>query len=478
MHTLFKRFSLYLIIFFGLFLTNKVSAVNAYFIWEKTEITVPVFSNLEDYKDDYVVKLYVNGKLSNDYYVEAEVNCSTFSTVLTNKIGRYTVYYKAYSKQNYISSMAAIVFSVVDINAPTIKLNSDIIEVKYGSSLSDDWYKITDDTCLPTEINVAIDDSNVIYNTLGTYPATITATDLYGNSNKRDFKVKITDKNNPKIYILKPLEFAYGEDINISDYFMCKDDYYNDITHLMILSGLDIYKLGRQQVELSVTDYYNNKTEVIMEVLVLDKIPPTLILTEQEITLDIVDFNNFNQDFFALYIHYLDDNYSDITKIKLLIDTEELQEKIADFHVYFTAIDENNNIKKDVLLVKLREFVGPNIIGEDFIEILKGSEIDLASLVIVEDKYDLEAYQRLSIDQGDFDINNEGIYKIVYTCFNTSGIYTEKIIEIKVIDEANNQNTSSQRFESDIFMLGMIFLSVIIVIAFLAVRIFKKKKNN
>ena len=95
MRKLFKGCSVAIVLFLASVLCEKTYAANAYFVWEKTVIDVPVYSALEGFKDDYILKLYVNGVESDDFYVEYETNCSTFSTVLTNRIGRYTVFYKA-----------------------------------------------------------------------------------------------------------------------------------------------------------------------------------------------------------------------------------------------------------------------------------------------------------------------------------------------------------------------------------------------
>ena len=99
---LFKGFMFITILLFSFSIINQAKAANAYFVWEKVVIDVPLNSSLESYKDDYVVKLYVDGNESDDFYVTYETNCSTFTTVMTNKVGKYTVYYKAYSNKNYI----------------------------------------------------------------------------------------------------------------------------------------------------------------------------------------------------------------------------------------------------------------------------------------------------------------------------------------------------------------------------------------
>ena len=209
MRNLCKGLIFVILIAFLLF-CRKVNAANAYFVWEKTVIDVPLNAPLEEYKDDYVLKLYVDGKLSDDYYVEYQTNCSTFSTVLTHKIGRYTVYYKAYSKNNYISSEQAIIFNVVDMTPPSLELVSDPVIIDYGTTLKDiNFYKISDDTCAQKDIIINLNDQSVIYSNLGLYQANITATDLSGNMITKKFSVKIVDNIPPNIIIIKPLVFDY-----------------------------------------------------------------------------------------------------------------------------------------------------------------------------------------------------------------------------------------------------------------------------
>ena len=303
MFKVFKGLSIFIFLIISLSFAFKVEASNAYFIWEKTVVDIPINSDLESYKDDYKLKLYVNGKESNDYTVEYEVNASTFSTVLTNKIGRYTVYYRAYSKSNYLSSVQAIVFNVVDITPPKIDLKSEIVTIDYGYKLSDyDWFSVTDDTCDVSEIIIKVCEENIIYNTLGTFPSKIIAKDIYNNTSEKDFMVKIIDKISPEILILKPLIFSYGEQIKISDYILCKDNYNNDITNRLEINGLDLSNIGSQEITLNVTDYSGNVTQLILNVDIIDNLSPVLTLMEKEIILDIECYHQYTEDYFLKYI--------------------------------------------------------------------------------------------------------------------------------------------------------------------------------
>ena len=471
MPKLCKRFIFILILFLVFAFTKETMAANTYFLWEKTEIDVPVFSSLEEYKDDYVLKLYVNGKLSNDFYVEYETNCSTFSTVLTNKIGRYTVYYKAYSKNNNLSSEQAIIFNVIDITAPKIELESDVIYVNKGKNLSDyNFYSVSDDTTKSEDIKIEVDDNNVMYNVLGTYNASITAIDKYGNITKESFNVSVIDNAPPKITIIKPLVFSYLEDVNLEEYLKCVDNNDNDITKLVKVIGLDTSVLGRKEVTFSVLDYSNNLLEFKVMIDVLDDIPPVINLKTSEVVLDIVHFFDYDEEFFISYLYNYSDNYSLPENITMKVDIKELIENVEDFNVYFIVMDEFGNKSSKTLNVKLREFVGPVIEGEDSITINLGEEIDLYSLVSIIDPYDLDVKNRLTIDDGGFDNGVSGSYTIKYTCFNTSGIFTEKVIIISVLggDAEEDKNV--------IWIILGVFVAA--AVAGVGVYIFIRKRRN
>ena len=424
---------------------------------------------MEEYKDDYVLKLYVDGELSDDYYVEYQTNCSTFSTVLTNKIGRYTVYYKAYSKNNYISSEQAIIFNVIDITPPKVKLISDPVMVEFGSRLSDiNFYTLSDDTTLSSNISVTLNDKSVIYDNLGKYQATIQVADLYGNITTKNFSVKIVDNTPPNIIIINPLVFNYLEDVNWSEYVSCQDNYDNDITQLINVSNLDTSKLGKGEIIIEVCDYSNNKTSVTVEAIVVDKDGPILNLIKEDVTLDIIDFSQYDSDYFMEYIYNYSDNYSNKENIIIEVDTSSLCENVADFYVWISATDENNNKTIKNILVRLREFIGPLITGPDTIDIKIGEQLDLSNLVEVSDEYDDDAGSRLVIDDGGFDNLTAGVYKVKFTSFNTSGIYTEKIVTINVICEEKEDN---------LFPLILIGSGVMLIAAAVTIILVRRKRR-
>ena len=109
------------------------------------------------------------------------------------------------------------------------------------------------------------------------------------------------------------------------------------------VEGLDTSKVGKIELIVKVYDYYGNETKVIMEGIVVDKVPPIISLIKNEVTLDIEEFEAYNEDFFKEYIYSVSDNYSKKKDIDIKIDLTNLKPSISDFVVYYIATDENNN---------------------------------------------------------------------------------------------------------------------------------------
>ena len=470
MHKLFKGFAICLIIVFSCLFIEKTSANEAYFVWEKTVIDVPVYAKLDEYKDDYVVKLYVNGVASTEFEVEYEVNTSTFSTVSTNHVGKYTVYYKAYSKKYYLSSTVGIVFNVVDITPPKVMLKENILELEIGNEITDfSWMTATDDTCSSSQLSVKIDDSNVIYEAPGNYKCYLLVEDLYQNVTKKDFYIKIIDKTKPSLTVIKPLVFSYKENVDIKEFIECKDNSNIDISNLIEVSFIDTSSLGKVLFTVKVKDYSGNMIEVLLEGVVIDDAAPVLTLQTDEIVLDIQDYYLFDENYFKQFVLELKDNYS--IDLDLSVDVSNITQTVEDFIITFTVIDENKNKTQKQLLVKLRETIGPQIICDDVIYLKKNQEVNLMDLVSVYDEFDSKALERLMVEYDDFTTINEGVYQVKYVCFNTSGIYTEKNVTIIV---GNPKSTS----KINPFIKTVLIVSGGLVSTIVGLSVYKRIKNK
>ena len=409
-------------------------------------------------------------------------------------------------KKYYTYSTQAIIFNVVDKTPPTIKISSKTIEINVGSSINIlDYISISDDSCEQKELDVIFDDSFVLYNMVGTYDASVTVKDKYNNSSKASITIKIVDKVKPELLVQKPLILSVGQEIDLKEYFIATDNKDGDLTSLIKIGGLDINKIGNQEITVSVSDYSKNLTTITVEVTVIDNLGPYMLLSSQEVKLDIKNYSDYDSKFFQKYITDYSDNSTNKEDIVIEIDTSNLKEEVGDFELYFLAKDLNDNVTEKVLIVKLRELEGPVLESSDSIDINLYEDIDLESLVTVIDHYDIEAKDRLEVLETDFDNKKVGTYYVKYICYNSSGEYTEKTIEINVIDDenkltdsSNNNNSSSVSnnnsnnnqmdnndkgfidsfFAGEINQESILTVSLIVLVFVLLVVVFKKENKE
>ena len=150
----------------------------------------------------------------------------------------------------------------------------------------------------------------------------------------------------------------------------------------------------------------------------------------------------------------------------------------VNFELYklFYNVAKNKNITKKTLKVMLREMVGPVIEVSDYMEVEVGSELDLYSLVTVFDPYDENVLERLIIESENLDLNTPGEYTVTYTSFNTSGIYTEKTLVIKVLSNNVVENIDNvDTFPAELIILISVVVIVLSVGSFVIV--YKVKKS-
>lgn len=463
---------------------TKLKGYELKFIWNKTDIYIPYGADVNKYINDYEVKFYVDGIESQDFYVEKEVNYSTFDTVITTKVGDYRVYYKAISETYNFSSVGTIVFHVFDNISPKISPTTEEIYLEYEEKLTDfTWLRAIDNVSSFESLRYILDDSLVKYNTLGKYPAKISIYDEFDNCTEYDFYINIYDKTKPVIKNLLPLKIEYGENIEIANYFIATDNYDGDVTQNIIIDGYNPYLIGNYYIDVSVFDSSNNKTTMKFMINVIDSIPPTVILKSTELLLDLNKISTYDEQFFLDNIIQAYDNAS--KKLDIYVDYRNIKHEIRDFIVIYQVKDESQNINTIEVLVKVREVIPPIINGPDYYKINVNDSIDLYSLIIV----DANLKDKVEIIENNLDVTKVGTYKVIYRVFNSSGLYSIKEIIIEVtnakIDETPMINyPTKEEFINDnkvnFFNKEVIFLIVIIgqflFSSFIIIYILKKKK--
>ena len=459
---------LFIAIFFAL--GNKVEAASCYFKWVKTKIDVPYLADINEYTDLYVVKFYLNGHESNDYCVMKEVNGTTFSTVLTYRIGLYKVVYCAYNEEYNVYSYQDIVFNVYDDEAPTIK-GPDFINLAYGQSLDIlQHYQVVDNVDALSNLNIFLIDRDVSYDILGRYPATIVAIDKASNETRKEIEIEIYDNIRPTIKVLKDLYFSYGKTIAIDDYFLITDNY-DDNPRINI--EFDENAFGRTSIIVTASDSSGNSITQRFVCYVIDDINPIIRLSK---TSDRVDIDTI-EDFYQLlnsYIMIVDDNYDKKEDLKIIINSPITNLEVGSFTIEYKVIDREGNMAIETLNLEMVETIGPIITSEDNYEFDIGQEVDLMSLIEVSDLYDSNVAKNVEVISSNVDFKKAGNYRVIYRAYNSSGNYTLHEVNVNIKESAPTGAVDKK--DNRIGFYITFAVEAIIIIALLAATIKKKKQ--
>ena len=445
------------------FQSSEAKATSAYFDWTKTHILVDYGDSIDKYKNQFEIHFYVDGKESDDYKIKMATNASTFSTVLTNRVGKYTVYYQAYSENYNIRSEQAIVFEVVDRIPPSVEVKDTNIKINFGEIFDYNKYiSVSDNSCKREEISIKLENENSInYAMLGTYHVPVIISDLYDNIVKVNFYVSIFDMISPSIRQIKSPVVQYGQDIKIKDFFVAIDNYDGNITSTIEVNAFDKKRLGYQEIELIVKDMSGNITRSTFNVLVIDETPPELLLKTYILELDIKDYQSFNEEYFKQFLLHVSDNYQ-LASVE--IDLADLKEMVGTYKVLFTAKDNNGNKTEKQLTVNLKEMVGPKIIADAEVSFPVGTNIDYFNLINIADDFDPLAYQKIEIIENKVDINTPGEYSVTYRCANSSAEYTIFNVKVLINEEEHNDE------------LKYIVLIIVVSVAIIAITIIYIRK--
>ena len=423
-----KLFCTLILIFISFFICKSVNGAHYEFKWLKTKIDVPYNANIYDYVDMYVVKFYVDGKESHDFYVSQEENSTTFSTVLTYIVGIYKVTYLAANDTYNVYSYQDIYFNVYDDEPPVVR-GPEYIRVLVNEEIDYlSYFEVSDNCTEPDKIIINSYDQDVTYNVLGTYPLTLEFIDASNNIAQKNILIEIYDNIRPTIKVIKDLVFSYGKSYNLSEYFYAFDNY--DSNPNLSIYEFDFNRLGRQNIVIEASDSSGNLIRQNFSCLVIDDINPTITLKKTSDTINIEEIDDINDLLFS-YVLEMKDNYSSIEKLHLKIDSPIYEKEVGQFAFNYTVTDENGNYSTVDLVLEILEFEGPDIIGDSF-EFEVGDEIDLLKLVEVNDKYDQNAKDNLEVINSNLDTSKEGEYRVLYRAYNNSGKYTVHELKIKI----------------------------------------------
>lgn len=418
-----------LIIFISFIKINEVKAENSLIIWENTDIIVSVNDNIDNYANIPKAYVYENGvKKELSYFIGVEG--TSLSSVSTTIIDKYVVIYEV-SYDNYISRKE-ITFHVVDNISPSLTNNPTELNILVNSKNEVNYLEgiyVKDNYCTEEEIKISYDASNVNYNQIGSYLVYYSISDTSNNVYNFYRTINVIDNISPKIICSKPLYINIdSKEINYYYNIDITDNYDNNPTLIVDSSNVLINKVGHYIIKYIGYDDSLNEIVFEREAIVIDNISPTITLKKYYIEVDI---NNLpSNGFIKNNIENVSDNLTALSSkdVKFI---NEVKTEYGTYKIIYYVFDEYDNYSEVILNVWVKDFIPPEINGEGK-NLLLNTSFDPLSYVQAIDNIDGNITDKLIIEYSNVDTNVEGLYKVTYSVYDSSGNYRVKDIYYNV----------------------------------------------
>lgn len=442
------------------------------FIWNKTEIEIPLDSNFLDYLDEFKVSFYYKGEMTSE---EVKVKMDDFYygdlTVSTSEVGTKTVKLIATVAGYSSFDRKDILVHIVDKEAPKIELRTALIFTIGNPVNYEDYFIFQDNDEIITKV---IDDSKVNYTVLGNYEITVSISDKSLNTTSNKYTVSIIDKLKPSISTVSFIEVEYGNlDFDIRDYVSANDDLDGDITANVKIDGLDVYKLGEQVVTIYVSDSSGNEEKVSKTITVVDREAPKLELSTYY---DTIYMSDTDLDL-AKYISKVEDNCTKLTVDSVTIDASDFELSFGSHKVVYTVCDEALNYSKRILTLNVTYDEAPVINASDM-TFKQNEKFDLRDYIKVTDKYDSTVSDSYTIDDSVLDVTKPGTYEVIIEAINKAGLKTQKVIYITISKENSEAKDSTNEIYDYIYENKKMVGIIIVILTIGVVYYLKNKKKK
>lgn len=331
-----------------------------------------------------------------------------------------------------ISTFGLVGYVAIDKEAPVIESNK--VEVLYGTELDKSIFAISDNRDSQDAIDVEINSKSYDAYQLGVYNVEVTATDMFANKTTKTVQVEVVDKTAPEITTVAKSN-GYVIDVNVNassdikNYIKATDNVDGDVTPFIEASQkLDTSKLGSQTIDFVVSDNVGNTTKETYEFYVSDNIAPEITLKGKTVTVDYA--SKFKVSDYYKVTDNFDGKVTDIS-VEGKVDTK----KIGSSELKILAVDSSGNESKDSFTVKVEDISAPKLsLKKSKLEITKGKSITLKDYIKnATDNKDGDVTSKVKIS-GSVNTKKAGTYKVKYSVTDEAGNTSSKTLKVTVIN--------------------------------------------
>jgi hypothetical protein len=405
---------------------------------------ITIFTNItEELLRSYILSV-------NDNYDDISFDDVTITHDIDQmRLGDYHIYYTCKDQSNNLVSKILDI-EVIDDIKPNVEIVIPLIfDVFDQEPMIHQHFLITDNYN-------SIDDLEIKYNTsfdldkIGKYQISVEVMDKSKNKTVFVTEVLVIDQIPPTITQVSEIIITHFETIDLSIYFDAIDQYDLNQTHITIDDyQVDYQKLGSYDIIVYANDLSQNESQLLTQVHIIDITNPSFSLSTQKIYLNL---NETIEDQTS-YIIDVSDNYDQLTKDDVLIESTIKSDVIGQYELIYTLIDSslNESIKKIDVFVD--DYIPPSVSGFP-LYISMYESVDLLEGLSVSDNVGIyEIYYEPLV----LDTSYPGSYEIHYTVIDLRGNATE-FSRMIYIEEIKQNYQINDFIPVIITMISSIFL--------------------
>ncbi len=416
--------------------------------------------NVDEMKSLEEITSHIIVKDENDTNPKIIIDSTTYDSSV-RKIGTYEVIFHAEDEAGNRTDTYSFRINVVDVKNPTI--TCDDIRIGNQKVLSSDeiyaYFTVSDNYSNRENIRLTTKSDNYTSNATkpGTYNYTVQATDEAGNTKEHTINITVYDNTPPTITGTGKIQFSTSK-LSISDLlslFNVSDDVtVNQNIRKEIITDnytANYQKAGTYAVTCRATDEAGNTKEYTINIVVSDKIPPTINNATKT-----VEYSSLKIEDYKSLFTYLDESTEhDNIVFKVISDGyKDKYNKVGTYVVNVEVEDEAGNVSKATLTITVIDTTAPVISGKD-IAIGNSSKYTLDEIksgIVVNDGHDgtitnYEINDKNKYLEGE-NYKKIGEYYFDITARDQSGNTSKATIKITVSD-----TTAPEVFYDNYFIL-------------------------
>jgi hypothetical protein len=388
---------------------------------EKTMMVGGAFPSFEEgvsYSDNYDDVSALTLSFQTAHITKSIVGTYLYGVILTDSSGNQT---------KKVGTL-----HVVDLIPPVITQKKELVIDIFGQWSINDFFTIIDNA--DTFVEVFIEDHDVDYTKIGSYPISISVVDDSQNVTTISLELRIVDRIPPVLTLIptSPIVDVFsevGEDLYKS-YILLTEDNYDELSKedVTVIGIINSEFIGTYKLTYELIDSSKNVHQVFLDVKVMDRTPP-VIESIDELKIDVFSVEPFWLEYF-----HIQDNYSPTSELAVQLVTKPKMDVIGFYPLILTVTDKSLNKAIYQCYIEVVDRVSPIIRQLNDIVITDFEKRDYVHYFELDDQYYSTADISLMIDDSSVDYSKIGEYALMLTATDPSGNETLFETELWLVD--------------------------------------------